>query len=42
MQLGLEDFTDEGSSLFGNNFQSSLTGKVQKEAALSKAVAIMK
>ncbi len=41
-KYGTDDFPDAKEALFGNDFQSSLATKVEKDIALSKAVAIAK
>ena len=41
-KFGSDDFPSAKDTLFGEDFQSSLTSKVEKDTALSKAVAITK
>ena len=41
-KFGSDDFPSAQDTLFGEDFQSSLTNKVEKDTALSKAVAITK
>ena len=41
-KFGSDDFPSVQDMLFGEDFQSSLTNKVEKDIALAKAVAITK
>ena len=41
-KYGQEDFSSSKETLFGENFQLALTEKVEKEAALAKAVVASK
>ena len=41
-KYGVEDFSGAEDTLFGEDFQTSLTDKVEKEAALAKAASITK